>query len=163
MTTGDYHYQRFVRATPEELFAAISTPEGILRWWHATTYAAPLVEGVSYESVLGDGRVATRGRVLRLEAPYRLVQTWQPVYSEDLASEPAGTLEWTVERAGEGLSRLRLAHVGLSGSPRTADNVRDGWEWVLDNLKSVLETGQQLPDWDIEQPGDLAPHTGPFP
>ena len=54
-------------------------------------------------------------------------------------------MEWTVEAAGEGLTRVRLVHAGLEQSPRTAAEVQDGWVWVLDALKTVLETGSSLP------------------
>ncbi len=151
MAISAHHYQRFVRATSQEVFAAISTPEGIRRWWHDTAYDAPLVVGEAYQSVLPDGRVATGGVVQTLDAPTKLVQTWRPRYAADLAAEPAGVLDWTVQPVGDGLTRLVLVHGGLAFSPLVWANVRDGWQWLLDNLKSVLETGVALPDWSVER------------
>ena len=49
------------------------------------------------------------------------------------------------EMAGEGLTRVRLVHSGLERSPLTWENVKDGWVWVLDALKTVIETGRSLP------------------
>lgn len=163
MAVAAHHYERFVRATPEAVFEAVSA--GIDRWWHHTAYPEPLAAGAAYVSVLPDGRRATEGEVQVLEPPRRLVQTWRPVYAADLAAEPAGILEWTVEPAGEGLTRLRLVHGGLALSPLTWAGVEHGWEWLLDNLKSVLETGDPLPDWtsEPEEPttdGDTDWHRG---
>ena len=156
MTESAHHYQRFVRAGIEEVWAAVATGDGIERWWHHTRYPADLAAGEDYVSVLPDDREATRGTVLALSAPTRLQQTWQPVYADALAAERIGTLTWTLASAAEGLTRLRLTHSGLATSPLVAAGVRDGWEWLLDNLKSVLETGTPLPDWGGEDDG-LAP------
>jgi hypothetical protein len=46
---------------------------------------------------------------------------------------------------GDGLTRLRLEHGDLAQSPLTWANVKDGWVYVLDGLKTVLETGESLP------------------
>lgn len=151
MATTAHEYERFVRAEPEAVFAAISTGDGIARWWHGTRYPADLVAGADYTSVLPDGRLATSGTVLELEAPRRLRQTWSPRYAPALAAEPAGVLEWTVEPAGAGLTRLRLVHGELGRSPLTHGAVRHGWQWLLDNLKTVLETGEPLPAWEADE------------
>ena len=50
-----------------------------------------------------------------------------------------------MELAGEGQTRVRLVHSGLGQSPLTWENVKNGWVWVLDALKTVLETGRSLP------------------
>ena len=54
-------------------------------------------------------------------------------------------MEWTVERAGEGLTRVRLVHGNLEQSPLTWQNVKDGWVWILNSMKTLLETGHPLP------------------
>ncbi len=97
-----------------------------------------------------DGDPAVDGMVEEMTppaagAPGRFVHTWHIRYDEELAAEPPGRVEWTVESAGEGLTRVRLVHGDLAGSPLTWSNVKDGWVWVLDSLKSALETGSGLP------------------
>jgi hypothetical protein len=36
-------------------------------------------------------------------------------------------------------------HGNLEHSPLTWKNVMDGWVWILNSMKTVLETGQPLP------------------
>ena len=36
-------------------------------------------------------------------------------------------------------------HSGLEESPLTWENVKDGWVWILDGMKTLLETGKELP------------------
>jgi hypothetical protein len=36
-------------------------------------------------------------------------------------------------------------HGDLGQSPLTWQNVKDGWVWILDSMKTLLETGNPLP------------------
>jgi hypothetical protein len=78
-------------------------------------------------------------------SPGRFVQTWHTLYDSELSDEPPSRVEWTVEDPGEGLTLVRLVHSNLEQSPRTWENVKDGWVWILDSMKTVLETGRPLP------------------
>ena len=40
-------------------------------------------------------------------------------------------------------------HGGLAYSPLTWAHVKDGWVWVIDALKTLLETGRPLPSPEI--------------
>ncbi len=55
------------------------------------------------------------------------MQTWRVLYDVALAEEPPGRVEWSVEGAGPGFTRVRLVHGDLAASPLTWAHVRDGW------------------------------------
>ena len=55
-----------------------------------------------------------------------------------------------MEPAGEGLTRVRLIHADLAQSPKTWANVEHGWVWILDSMKSLLETGSPLPPTELD-------------
>jgi hypothetical protein len=78
-------------------------------------------------------------------SPGRFVQTWHTLYAAALEQEPPSRVEWTIENAGEGLTRVRLVHSNLDQSPLTWEGVKDGWVWILDSMKTLLETGHPLP------------------
>ena len=106
--------------------------------------------GKAYRTVRADGRLAIDGVIEEMqpplaESPGRFVQTWHILYDAALEQEPPGRVEWTVENAGEGLTRVRLVHGDLGQSPLTWQNVKDGWVWILDSMKTLLETGNPLP------------------
>jgi uncharacterized protein YndB with AHSA1/START domain len=143
-------YQIFIAASPEQVWTAITDSGWTRRYFHRTAFLEPPVVGRPYRQVLPDGRSASDGMVEEMTPPVdgqpgRLVHTWHVLYDEAMAAEPAGRVEWLVEPAGEGLTRVRLVHSGLEDSPLTWENVKDGWVWVLDALKTVLETGSSLP------------------
>ena len=45
----------------------------------------------------------------------------------------------------QGLTRVRVVHGDLAFSPLTWAYAKDRWSWVLDALKTALETGRPLP------------------
>jgi uncharacterized protein YndB with AHSA1/START domain len=150
MSIARHQYEVYVRATPEQVFDAITDPEFTRQYFHGTTWDRPPVQGEAYSTSLSDGRPAVDGVVELLERPRRLVLTWHTVYDAAMAAEPVSRVEWQVDPAGEGLTRLRLVHGDLAQSPLTWATVQHGWTWILDGLKTLLETGTPLPAVDDE-------------
>ena len=143
-------YQIYIAATPEQVWTAITDSEWTKRYFHGTAYVERLEQGGPYRTVVADGRPAVDGVIQEIQPPAmgrpgRFVHTWHTLYDPDLAQEPASRVEWTVERAAEGLTRVRLVHDNLEQSPLTWENVKDGWVWILNSMKTLLETGRPLP------------------
>jgi uncharacterized protein YndB with AHSA1/START domain len=145
-----HQYEIYIRATPEQVWQAILDPEFTRQYFHGTAFDRPPAQGEPFRTTLTDGSPAVDGTVEVLEAPRRLVHTWHTLYDAELAAEPVSRVEWHVEPAGEGLTRLRLIHADLAQSPKTWANVEHGWVWVLDSMKSLLETGTPLPPMEVE-------------
>ena len=109
------------------------------------------------------------GVIEELDPPNRLVMTWHVLYDAAMSEEPASRVEWIVELVGEDLTRLRLEHGDLAGSPLTWANVKDGWFYVLDGTAHlrvgerhlIVETGQaaefdtMTPHWLLGQGGPV--------
>jgi uncharacterized protein YndB with AHSA1/START domain len=150
MSLTPHVYQIYIAATPEQVWAAITESKWTRRYFHTTEFAAPPQQGTPYLTVGADGRPAIDGVIEEMQppaegSPGRFVQTWHTRYDPELDNEPPSRVEWTVESAGEGLTRVRLVHGNLEQSPLTWENVKDGWVWILDSLKTLLETGHPLP------------------
>ncbi len=150
MSLTAHVYQIYIAASPEQVWAAITESEWTRRYFHATSFVEPPQCGKAYRTVRADGRPAIDGVIEEMQppgarTPGRFVQTWHILYDSALEQEPPGRVEWTVENAGEGLTRVRLVHDALGQSPLTWENVKDGWVWILDSMKTLLETGSPLP------------------
>ena len=150
MSLTAHVYQIYINADPDLVWAAITRSEWKKRYFHGTSYAEGPTLGARYRTVRADGGDAVDGVIEEMSPPVdgrpgRFVQTWHVLYDADLAAEPPSRVEWTIEQVGDRLTRVRLVHGGLASSPLTWANVKDGWVWVLDALKTVLETGRTLP------------------
>jgi uncharacterized protein YndB with AHSA1/START domain len=150
MSLPPHVYQIYIAATPEEVWSAITESEWTRRYFHTTEFVEPPRQGAPYRTVGANGQPAIDGIIEAMQSPSdtnpgRFVQTWHTLYDPELADEPLSRVEWTVENAGEGLTRVRLVHSNLEGSPLTWENVKDGWVWILNSMKTLLETGRALP------------------
>ncbi|MFT4265352.1 MAG: SRPBCC family protein [Nocardioides sp.] len=137
-------YRVYVKATPEEVWAGITEPGFTERYFHRTAITSSFAPGEPLRYVR-DGADMVVGEVVESDPPRRLVTTWRVLYDADLAEEPASRVEWLITPEGAGLTRLDVVHSDLARSPGTWGSVKDGWGWVLDSLKSLLETGEGLP------------------
>lgn len=135
-------YSVFIRATPEKIWEAITTPEFTAKYF----YGARITNTATQHHSLGpDGSTWDQGPVLEFDPPRRLVHEWQSLYDPDLAAETPSRVTWEIEPQDGGVARLTVTHDRLEGAPRTAESVSgNGWMYVLSGLKTLLETGQPL-------------------
>ena len=130
-------YQVFIKATPEQIWDAITKPEFTERYF----YGIP----VRVTPDTFDGGASTQGKVVEFEPPHKLVHGWRALYDEEMASEPESRVTWEIEQQDGGFSLLTVVHDRLDASPKTAQSVSGvGWMLVLSGLKTVLETGEPL-------------------
>ena len=101
--------------------------------------------GSPFRYVLPDGEVAVEGTVEEVDAPRRLVTTWRVLYDAAMAAEPPSRVEWRLEPAGDGLTKLTASTSTSAAARSRRSSVGSGWPWVLGSLKSLLETGEGLP------------------
>ena len=133
-------YNIYIRATPEQIWDAITKPEFTERYFHGVRI-----------SVVGDERTSRMGDVtwsepvLEADPPRRLVHGWTSYYDDEMAAEAQSRVTWEIEEQDGGYSLLTVTHDQLDGAPKTAAGVAGtGWMGVLSNLKSFLETGDPL-------------------
>jgi uncharacterized protein YndB with AHSA1/START domain len=131
-------YQIVIKADPERIWAAITTPEWTQRYFHRARITVTPERYVSYGP---DGDTWGNGEVYEWDPPRRLSHEWRSLYDEVLGAEEPSRVTWDIEPIGDGEYRLTLTHDRLEGAPRTADSVRGrGWMTVTGGLKQVLET-----------------------
>jgi uncharacterized protein YndB with AHSA1/START domain len=100
---------------------------------------------------MGLPEVIVDGEVIEANPPYKLVQTYRFLFSEETKSEGFTRLTWEISDSGSGFSRLALTHE-LEGAPGMAAATASpfsttgsgGWSWILSDLKTLLETGRTL-------------------
>ena len=132
-------YAVFVRATPEQVWDAITKPEFTEKYFFGARIE---VRDGRRRSQIGE--YEWEEDVLESEPPRRLVHRWTAGYDPELAGEDASRVTWEIEDAGDGVTELTVVHDELDASPKTAASVAGGWSYVLSGLKTLLETGKPL-------------------
>ena len=154
MAITRHQYRIYIKASIEQVWNALLDPTFTRRYFHGTAFDQTPVEGQPYRTSTGDGRPAVDGTIETLQAPHRLVQTWHVLYDAAMEAEPPSRVEWTLAEAGDGLTRLDVIHGDLARSPLTWAHTKAGWEWILDGLKTLLETGEALPAASVTFPDE---------
>jgi len=145
--TATQVYQVFVKASPEQIWDAITKPEFTTKYFHGAVLDSAFEPGAPYRGFSADRSVQfVDGEVLEVRPPTRLVTTWKALWDPDMAAEPAGRVTWEIDAQEGGFTRLTVVHDDLAESPKTAESVGSatGWPLVLSGLKTLLETGEPL-------------------
>ena len=141
-------YQVIIKATPEQIWDAITKPEFTERYFHGVRSSFELRPGGHYEQQLSGGRgLATQGEVLEVDPPRKLSHTWTSLYDPEMEREEPSRVTWEIEPRDGGVTLLTVTHDRLEGAPKTAASVSGaGWVGVLSAMKTLLETGKPLYD-----------------
>jgi uncharacterized protein YndB with AHSA1/START domain len=135
-------YEVFIKATPEAIWEAITTPEFTRRYFYD---ARITVTPERYRSLGPDGDDWGDDPTYEFDPPRRLVHGWRSLYDPELAAEPESRVTWEIEPRDGGVCLLTVTHDRLDGAPLTAASVAGtGWMMVLSGLKTLLETGDPL-------------------
>ena len=159
MAATAHLYEIFIRASRETVWNALTDPAFTVRYFHHTRLESSFRSGEPYRYVLdSDDEDAVEGLIETFDPPHRLAMTWRVLYDAEMADEPPSRVEWTLTPANDDASvtRVSLRHGQLALSPKTWANVRLGWVAVVDGLKTLLETGESLPDVDASA-GEIDP------
>ena len=147
MTEGaksSFVYVTYIRTTPEELWAALTTPEFMKKYWFGMNIETEWRVGAPWRLIFPDGRIADAGDVVEIEKPKRLVLRWRNEFRSELREEGYARCEMEIERAGE-VVKLTITHEIDNAGSKLIGAVSTGWPKILSSLKTLLETGTALP------------------
>ncbi len=156
----EFVYTTYIRATQEELWRALTDPAFTRRYW-GLAWESDWKPGSLVALRLGPGDVAIAGPaqvVLESEPGRRLSYTW-PSFTPEwaaaygvsderlaaLAAEPRSTVTFDIEPLGDQV-RLTVVHGGFEPGSAVLPGIAGGWPRILSSLKTLLETGDVLPD-----------------
>jgi len=136
-----YVYVTYIRADADQVWHALTDADLTARYWgHANVSDWQPGSTWEHRRTDGTGTADITGRVLAADPPSSLVVTFEDDPGED---RPAATVTFLIEPYGD-MVRLTVTHEHLP-SRDDLDAVSHGWPAVLSNLKSLLETGDVLP------------------
>ena len=158
-------YETYIRTTPEQLWAALVDPDLTRRYFYRCAFNGEVSPGSPYAFVGPGGETAVDGAIEEAEPFRRLVMTFHIAFDEVAAAEKPSRVTWEITPLGE-VCRLTLLHQDLYGAPRTRQITATGWPPLVSGLKTLLETGEELPEVpddraEVAEDGpDVALHRG---
>jgi uncharacterized protein YndB with AHSA1/START domain/DNA-binding transcriptional ArsR family regulator len=160
-------YTSYIRTTPERLWQALTEPAFTERYW-AITFESDWKPGSTMTWNTRGLTIADPEQVVVEFEPYhRLAYTWHtftPEWAESLgltggardglAAEPRSKVTFEIEPLGEQV-KLTVIHDDLEPGGMTGSLISEGWPRVVANVKTLLETGETLPDLQLNSPARL--------
>jgi uncharacterized protein YndB with AHSA1/START domain len=135
-------FEIYIKTTPERLWEAITDPEQRARYTFGVATKSDWTAGSSYEARHEpSGTLILAGENLEVEAPRRLVQSFEAKWSEQVDSEGTSRVTWEIEPVGDSC-RLLVTHDQLREQANS--ELYGGWPMILSGLKTLLETGESL-------------------
>jgi uncharacterized protein YndB with AHSA1/START domain len=151
-------YEVYIKAKPQAIWDAITKPEWTTRYGYQGPVQYDLRPGGTFRALatppliaMGMPEVVVDGEVIESDPPKRLVQTYRFLFSDQMKAEGFTRLTFEIEQTASGFCRLSVTHE-LEGAPTMAFMVASrfseigtgGWNWILSDLKSLLETGSRM-------------------
>jgi uncharacterized protein YndB with AHSA1/START domain len=158
-------YRVYIKATPEAIWEAITRPDWTERYLYESRVDYELRQGGAYRAYPSEAMrvhsaemgypipdVVADGEVVEADPPRKLVQTWRMLMDPTMAAEGFTRLTWEIEETQGGVTKLTVFH-DLQGAPQVAalvsgameeEGAGGGWNAILSELKTLLETGKPL-------------------
>ncbi|WP_067692951.1 ArsR/SmtB family transcription factor [Nocardia jejuensis] len=156
--SNEFVYTTYIKTTPVQLWQALTDPAFTNRYWGASfdTDWQPGSEMVWHQR---DWSSTDPAQVVIAADPYRtLSYTWHtfdPAFAEKFgmnseevakwSSEPRSKVTFSLEPAGETV-KLTVVHDGFAPGSEVLLGISEGWPAILSSLKTLLETGDVLPE-----------------
>ena len=140
-------YVTYIRTTPEKLWAALTDPATIKKFWFGINADSDFKQGSPWRLIFEDGRVADTGEILEAVSGKRLVIRWRNEFKPELKAEGWSRCTFEIELAeyypdfGGKAVKLTIQHALEGEGGKFIEAVSSGWPKVVSNLKSLLETG----------------------
>ncbi|TML08189.1 MAG: metalloregulator ArsR/SmtB family transcription factor [Actinobacteria bacterium] len=159
MDQPTFVYTTYIRTTPERLWQALTDPAFTGRYWNIT-FDTDWKAGSPMAWSQRNVTTADAEQVVVESDPYRrLAYTWHsftPEWAEAmdvdqerrerLAAERRSKVTFDIEPLDSDQVKLTVVHDDLEPGGLLAGMISNGWPRVLANLKTLLETGEPLPD-----------------
>jgi uncharacterized protein YndB with AHSA1/START domain len=151
-------FEIYIKAAPQTIWEAITTPEWTAKYGYRGPMTYDLRPGGAFHAsstpemrAMGLPEKVIDGEVIDCVPARRLVQTYRWLFNEEHKAEGFTRVTWEIEPCDGGFSRLTVTHE-LEGAPMMAAGVSSkfntqgggGWNWMLSDLKSLLETGKTM-------------------
>ena len=137
--------QIIIKAPQQRVWEAITRSEFTARYYYGCTLETDLTSGSPFTYHMPDGSPIVEGQVVASDPPNRLVHTYHSLWPPMDADAPT-QVTWELEAMPGGVTKVTVVHEDFQGQTATYQGLQGGgWAWILSNMKTLLETGEPMP------------------
>ncbi|MEO8018970.1 MAG: SRPBCC domain-containing protein [Pseudomonadota bacterium] len=151
-------HEIYIKAAPGAIWDHITSPEFNGKYGYRGVSHYELKPGGKFKCIanaqmqsMGLPEVIVDGEVIEAKPPFKLVQTYRFLFNDAHKAEGFSRITFEIEQTAGGFCRLTVTHdtTGLpmmTGATTSRFDTKGGggWNWILSDLKSLLETGKTM-------------------
>lgn len=135
-----FAYQIVIATTAEKAFKALTDPEFTRKFWFGRSVVSDWRPGSEVAITTPEGRTEMTGKVLEFTPNTRLSYSWA---SSERPGDPVTTVVFELQEMGP-LVKLSILQ-DLDAESAAFQQAAAGWTFILNGLKTLLETGSPMP------------------
>jgi len=151
-------HEIYIKSEPGAIWDALTKPEWTAQYGYRCASEYELKAGGKFRCKANEGmramglpEVVVDGEVIEANPPYKLVQTFRFLFNDAHRAEGFSRLTWEIVPTGKGFCRVTVTHDTANAPMMTgattskfSEQGGGGWNWILSDLKSLLETSKPL-------------------
>jgi uncharacterized protein YndB with AHSA1/START domain len=149
-------HEIYIRASAQAIWDAITDPDWNGRYGYQAVSEYELSPGGKFRALAnaqmktyGLPEVMIDGEVIEVKPPLKLVQTYRWLFNAQHEAEGFTRIAFEIVPTNSGFCRLTVTHdvtgapmMGTATTSKYNEQGSGGWNWILSDLKSLLETGK---------------------
>jgi uncharacterized protein YndB with AHSA1/START domain len=158
LNSTTHMHEIYIQAPAQAIWDALTRPEWTQRYGYRALSNYDLKPGGKFRCVANDQmksyglpEVIIDGEVVEVQPPHKLVQTYRFLFNKEHEAEGFTRITWEVVPTEKGFCRVTVTH-DTAGAPMMSAATQSkfdlkgggGWNWILSDLKSLLETGKSM-------------------
>jgi len=136
-----YEQQLTLRASPESIFEAFTTTDGVAGWW-SSDVTGSFRAGEAFQVGFGDMDRWTL-RMGKTKMPSRV--EWGVIDLQRKGDLVGSKIVVTIEPVANDHSRLTFRHEGLTPDLECYDECKSGWDYFMPSIRDLVEKGEGKP------------------
>jgi uncharacterized protein YndB with AHSA1/START domain len=135
----------YIASTPDRVWNALTDPNITERYWSGTRIESDWKVGskIIYRR---NGEIVDEHVLHTFEPQRRFSHTFHPVFSDEFRNEPPSKVTFEIAPGGE-VVRLMMIHDEFQEDSAVYRACSGAWPMILSSLKTLLETGEPLPEF----------------
>ena len=142
-------YVTYIATTPERVWEALTTGDLTKQFFFGRRVEIETRADGVFRLWQPDGTLDVEGKVVECDRPRRLSVTWRVMWIEEMRKLPDCLVTYQIDDLGQVVRLTMTESHQIELDEKMLEGGRRGWPVILNNLKTLLETGRPMPAFDF--------------
>jgi len=142
-------YVTYIATTPDKVWDALTIGDLTKQFFFGRRVEIEQQVDGSFRLWQPDGKLDVEGRVIICDKPRKLAVTWRVMWIEDMRKLPECLVTYQIDDLGQVVRLTMTESHQIELDEKMLEGGRRGWPVILNNLKTLLETGHPMPEFNF--------------